>query len=304
MTPQVHLVNVFAAGPGGGNPAPIVADAASLSDADMQAVARAYGHESGFILPAPARSDCDIALRFWVPNHEMEMCGHATVGAVWLLDRLGKLAQDQVSIWTRSGRVDARVVGRGGAVTLVEITQPRGQVEALPHAAETEAEILFVLGITPGDLAPFPIQNARTSRVKTLIPLKNPALLHGLQPDFGRVEQICERIGSTGLYPYAVADREAWVFEARQFPKSSGYPEDAATGIAAAALAFGLLENGLVEAKEQPIRVRQGRAMGRPSEITLQFRLEESGRVNGCWLGGSVQMEGATDAAPGGVSPG
>jgi PhzF family phenazine biosynthesis protein len=295
MTPQVHLVNVFAAGPGGGNPAPIVADATGMSDADMQAVARSYGHESGFVLPAPAQSGCDIALRFWVPNHEMEMCGHATVGAVWLLGQFGKLPGNQASIWTRSGRVDARVAGPGAAAQ-VEITQPQGRVEALPHAAE----ILSVLGITADDLAPFPIQNARTSRVKTLIPLRSTALLDGLRPDFGRMEQLCERIGSTGLYPYAPANSGTGMYEARQFPKSSGYPEDAATGIAAAALAFGLLENGLVAATEQPIRVRQGRAMGRPSEITLRFRLEESGQVNGCWLGGAVRLEHLTD----GVSAG
>jgi PhzF family phenazine biosynthesis protein len=79
-TPRVHLVSVFASGPNGGNPAPIVADAAGMSDEDMQAVARASGHESGFVLPAPPGSDCDFGSRFWVPNHEMEMCGHATVG--------------------------------------------------------------------------------------------------------------------------------------------------------------------------------------------------------------------------------
>ena len=38
------------------------------------------------------------------------------------------------------------------------------------------------------------------------------------------------------------------IFDARQFPRASGYPEDAATGIAASALSFGLLDNGMVEA--------------------------------------------------------
>ena len=75
------------------------------------------------------------------------------------------------------------------------------------------------------------------------------------------------RIGSTGLYPYAIFDRDAQIFDARQFPRSSGYPEDAATGIAAAALSFGLLANGIVEASARRITIRQGRAMQRPSEI-------------------------------------
>ncbi len=285
MPPQIHLVTVFAAGPGGGNPAPVVTDAAGMSDAEMQALARSYGHESSFVLPPPAHSGCDLALRFWVPNHEMEMCGHATVGTVWLLARLGRLPRDRVAIWTASGRVEARITAGQ-----VEITQPLGQVETVANPAG----VLSVLGLTADALAPFPVQNARTSRMKTLVPLRSPAVLDALQPDFARMEAVCAALGSTGLYPYAPAgDR---VFAARQFPRASGYPEDPATGIAAAALAFGLLENGVVAADDQPILVRQGQAMGRPSEITVRFRTDAAGHVAGCWLGGAVREE-APDAA-------
>ena len=296
--PTVHLLSVFAAGPGGGNPAPVVSDAAGMSDGDMQGVARAYGHESGFVLPPPSGSDCDFALRFWVPNHEMEMCGHATVGAVWLLGRLGRLPRDSVALQTRSGRVDAQVTGRGTAEMRVETSQPRGQVEPLPDAGQAGA-LLSVLGISSDELASQPIRNACTSRVKTLIPLKSAAVLDGLRPDYGRVGGVCERIGSTGLYPFAPADDGAW--DARQFPKSSGYPEEAATGIAAAALAFGLLEGGLVGAGNgRPVLVRQGRAMGRPSEIAVRFQRDGAGQVQGCWLGGAVRMEVEAGSPPAG----
>lgn len=291
--PEIHLVSVFAAGPGGGNPAPVVADASGMSDADMRAVAASYGHESAFVLPAPAGSSCDFALRFWVPNHEMEMCGHATVGAVWLLDRLGRLPRSAVTIATLSGVVEARVEEGGTGQAMVEISQPRGEAAAIAEIFTDE--ILSVLGITASELAPLPIRNARTSRVKTLIPLKSVAILDALRPDFARIETCCERIGSTGLYPFAGSDAEDRIFDARQFPKSSGYPEDAATGIAAAALAFGLLEDGLVAADNRPILVRQGRAMGRPSEIRVRFRTSEDGAVSGCWLGGAVRFEDAAE---------
>ncbi len=285
MSPDIHLVTVFAAGPGGGNPAPIMTDAAGMTDAEMQAVARRYGHESSFVLPPPAQSGCDLALRFWVPNHEMEMCGHATVGTVWLLARLGRLPRDQVTIWTASGRVEAHITAGQ-----VEITQPPGRIEPVPDPGA----VLSVLGIGADALAPFPVQNACTSRVKTLVPLCSPAVLDALRPDFTRIEAVCASIGSTGLYPYAPAGDG--VFAARQFPRSSGYPEDPATGIAAAALACGLLENGLVAPDDRPIRVRQGQAMGRPSEIAVRFRMDAAGQVAGCWLGGAVQM--AAEAVP------
>ena len=106
---RLEFVRVFSAGPECGNPAPIVVDATGMSDADMQEVAQSYGHESGFVLPPPPGSDCDFEFRFWVPNHEMSMCGHATVGAVWLLERLGRLKGDRLAIQTKSGRVKARI---------------------------------------------------------------------------------------------------------------------------------------------------------------------------------------------------
>ncbi|GAA0588885.1 PhzF family phenazine biosynthesis protein [Kribbella sandramycini] len=281
MQPRVELVRVFPEGPAGGNPAPIVLDAAGMSDAQMQAVARSSGHESGFVVPASAASGADFGLRFWVPNHEMSMCGHATVGAVWLLDREGLLPRDDVRIETLSGLVAARVVGRQ-----VEVSQPAGVVEAVPD--DVAAAVAGVLGITAAELAA-PLQNARTSRVKTLVPLASVEALDGLQPDFGRVEAVCAALGSTGLYPYAVGDAAGQVFHARQFPRSSGYPEDAATGIAAAALCFGLLEQGRVRADETPIHVRQGQAMGSPSRISLRFRLSGE-QVDGIWLGGRVEL--------------
>jgi PhzF family phenazine biosynthesis protein len=282
---DIRVVDVFADGPGGGNPAPIAIDAATMSDAGMQDVARRFGHESAFVIDPPAGSDCDLALRFWVPNHEMAMCGHATVGAVWLLDRLGRLPSDRLRIWTASGVVDAVVTGAGDA-RRVAISQPRGTVEALPDT--WTAPIAEVLGIDVGDLAPLPIRNAATSRVKTLIPLPSVAALDALVPDFARVEALCEAIGSTGLYPYAPSGSGAQCYDARQFPRSSGYPEDAATGIAAAALAFGLLAQDSVTA-DRPVIVHQGRAMLRPSRIEVRFR-HDGADVAGCWLGGAARM--------------
>ncbi|UVK53836.1 PhzF family phenazine biosynthesis protein [Mesorhizobium sp. AR02] len=297
MRPDVRLVSVFAAGPHGGNPAPIVVDAAGMSDADMQQVARSFGHESGFVFPPPPGSDCDFEFRFWVPNHEMSMCGHATVGALWLLDRLGKLPADDLTIWTQSGRVDARIGKRTAHGAAVEISQPAASVQPLPDAEKSRADIIEILGIRADDLASAPIQNASTSRGKTLVPLNSVAVLDQLRPDFTGMEELCSRIGSTGLYPYAVFDRDAQIVDARQFPRSSGYPEDAATGIAAAALAFGLLSNGMVETSERQIIIRQGRAMLRPSEILVRFRLDD-GQPAGCWLGGAVRLEEHESAAP------
>ena len=88
----------------------------------------------------------------------------------------------------------------------------------------------------------------------------------------------CESIDdSTGIYLYTHRDTvststsvalhsTSGSWECRQFPRSSGYPEDPATGIAAAALAASLYTQGLV-LKEYSMY--QGTYMDRPSLIQV-----------------------------------
>jgi PhzF family phenazine biosynthesis protein len=250
----------------------------------MQSVAQHFGHESGFVLPAPGL-DSDYVFRFWVPRHEMEMCGHATIGALWVLATKGRLPGEQVRIETRSGSVTGYVDRAGSGDPSVEISQPVGKVVDLSRA--DEEDVLSTLKLSRRDLLDLPIQNAVTSRVKTLIPMKGVRELNELVPDPPSIEACCGRIGSTGLYPYAIDHQGERCFEARQFPKSSGYPEDAATGIAAAALAFGLLKNDLVARNSKRITIMQGRAMGALSEIRVRLGFADE-RPVGCLLGGSV----------------
>ena len=220
---QVTLIDVFTRDMRGGNPVPLVADAQGMSDADMQQVAAQYGHESAFVLPA----DNPLAqwkLRFFVPAHEMEMCGHATVGSLWALRQWGLWRSSEAVVQTLSGLVH---VQWDEARQCPWISQPPGQCTLLDEAQTQDA--LSVLSLSPASAAAVvahPAVNASTSRIKTLIEFNDPRAVHALQPDFARMKSLCEQIDSTGLYPYALenpvdADSPLRV-HARQFPPSSG----------------------------------------------------------------------------------
>lgn len=286
---EVAGLRVFVNGPGGGNPVPMVRNAHGMSAPDMQAVARRHGHESAFVF-APNEPGVDWKFRFFVPNHEMEMCGHATVGALWALREGGEWTTPTARIRTLSGVVDAWWDAPRGRVW---ISQPKVSVSTLDaHFGE---RVVQVLGAQrPGECNP-PVVNAATSRTKTLVRLQGIAALDALSPALGQVEATCAAIDSTGLYPYALeADANGIpMVAARQFPRSSGYPEDAATGIAAAAL-WGYLSATdaiPVGTPDAPVvtTVRQGEAMGSPSAIELQARFGAHGEVVGCWLSGQVE---------------
>jgi hypothetical protein len=59
---------------------------------------------------------------------------------------------------------------------------------------------------------------ANSKRLILLHPISRTKMAaDSLSPDFSKIKQLCERIGSTGLYPYAISDRNSQVFDARQF---------------------------------------------------------------------------------------
>lgn len=258
----------------GGNPVPLVLDALGMTAADMQALAARHGHESSFVAPAD-RDGHLCRLRFFVPGHEMEMCGHATVGTLWALRQWGHWRTPATRVQTLSGSVDVEWDEAGDRAW---VSQPAATTRAL--TPDQCRAVAAVLRIDPA-LPRLHMVNASTSRVKTLVRLPDAAALDALAPDFDAMRGLCEAIGSTGLYPYALTADGA---SARQFPKASGYPEDAATGIAAAALWGYLDKTGAIPAG-QVCTVRQGVAMGSPSAIKLRAR----GDGAGCWLSGLTQ---------------
>jgi len=142
---DVDLVNVFTHRGAGGNPCPLVCQADGMSDSDMQSVAQTHGHESGFVLTSDDDA-FDYRFRYWVPNHEMEMCGHATVGALWLLASRGLLSADQVRRQTLSGTVSGFIEAGADGTLSIEITQPAGSVRDL--GTEAREAVLNVLGVT------------------------------------------------------------------------------------------------------------------------------------------------------------
>ncbi|WP_332751242.1 PhzF family phenazine biosynthesis protein [Hydrogenophaga sp.] len=285
---EVVGLNVFVNGHGGGNPVPLVRHATGMTLEDMQAVARKYGHESAFVFDS-SEPGVDWTLRFFVPNHEMEMCGHATVGTLWAMRQWGEWTQNTARVRTRSGLVDIRWdLPR----ERVWISQP--PVTLRPLTSSLDERVRQILD--PGRFATWKhiAINASTSRAKTLIRVATVAELDALRPTLAQVEAVCADVDSTGLYPYAIETGPdgTTTVAARQFPRSSGYSEDAATGIAAAALwsylsATGALALGMPSA---PVitTIRQGEAMGCPSAIELQARFDAQGKPHGCWLSGQV----------------
>ena len=258
----VQQWRVFPSGTRGGNPCPLVTDARELTAGQMRAMAAHYGHESAFVTNV---SGSTVTLRYFVPRHEMRMCVHATIAAVTALASAGILTGGQASISTASG--EHRVTWNGNdqpEVTVAQLPPWFG-----PHAA-VHAELTTALGLPPGSISPAAaIQPVSVSRAKLIVPVRDAAAVHAARPDYPALWELCSRLDTTGAYVFAYhPDGAPGHLVARQFPVDAGYPEDPATGVAAAALAAYLAgQRRPARPSWTRIAIDQGDAMGQPSRL-------------------------------------
>ncbi len=261
-TLSVQHCDVFARGPGGGNPCPIVLDAGALSTETMQALAAHYGQETGF---AMWDADGTPRLRYFVPRHEMTMCVHATVAAITTLLLEGALGGEAVTVRTASG--DCLVSWDDARPRRVTVEQ---QPPEFGPSVAVHRELEEAAGLSAGALDPSaPIRAVSVSRAKLIVPVRDARAVHAARPRFEQLAALCRRLETTGAYLFAPhPDARPGHLVARQFPVGAGYPEDAATGVAAAALAAYLAaEAGFREPGWLELTIEQGDTMGRPSTL-------------------------------------
>ena len=282
--PEVTWTTAFTDGANGGNPCPVVLGAGDLGTAEMQSMARAFGFETAFVLPASA--DGQARLRFFVPEHEMEMCVHATVAATVLLARRGDVE--------RPALIETELATRhvGWDLDAAEATVLMPGPSAAPPLEDPSA-LIAALGCAAGDLdlAVGPLQAVSVARPKLMVPLLDERRLDALAPDYPRLWSLCDELGVTGVYALTRRASHADV-AARQFPVRAGYDEDAATGVAAGACACYLASGDGRPQGWRQWTIAQGRAMGRPSRLRAAAYVEPSGEITGSRVTGTTRLLG------------
>ena len=257
----VYILSAFAAGPGGGNPAGVVPDAAGLNSDRMQAIARHLAlSETAFVLPGRRT---DRRLRFFTPTAEVDLCGHATVAAWALLHQLGRVTPGRYHQELAAGTLEVEVRADG----LVGMEQPR---PAFGRRFDV-AGVADLLGLAPTDLAVpgLPIQAVSTGLADILVPVRSRARLAAIRPDFPRLADFNAASATVGVHAFCLEpDAGEAAARCRNFAPRYGIPEESATGSAAGALACYLH-------RYRPGRRRflfeQGRELGRPSRIFVEL---------------------------------
>jgi PhzF family phenazine biosynthesis protein len=273
MTSEVLRYAAFTDAGVGGNPAGVVLDAATLTDADMLAIARDVGYsETAFVLPDESGA---TRLRYFSPLAEVAFCGHATVAtAVALAERDGP---GELHLTTLAGPIRVTTIADGSEL-VATLTSPATRTRPVSEAALSEA--LAAIGWKSDDLDPaYPPHVAFAGNDHLVLGVTSLATLAGLDYDFDRLGTLMQQEQWTTVHLF-FAEGDG-VFHVRNAFPPGGVVEDPATGASAAAFGGYLRTLGLVSAPTR-LTLLQGRDMGRPSRLLVDLDLDsDTVRVSG-----------------------
>jgi trans-2,3-dihydro-3-hydroxyanthranilate isomerase len=281
MQRRYSLLNVFTKTQDGGNPLAVITDVDDLNDETMQALAHKIGlSETVFVFPPKIPAHM-AAIRIFTPADELPFAGHPTVGtAIYLTrERIWRARGDEFDtlcvLEAKGGILRVGVKPDESGAAFAEFDAP-----SLPRETGKAApvdRIAAALGLAPTEIG---FENFKPRRFSagvafTFVPVagldaisRAKVVEDHWQDAFG-----ADRHAAAYLYCRETVQHKA-AFHARAFVPAMGMSEDPATGSAAAAFA------GVIQHFDNPpggiynCTIEQGFEMGQPSEIYLEFEIE------------------------------
>lgn len=208
MDIQFYQVDAFASKPFGGNQAAVVPLDQFLSDEIMQKIGNENNlAETAFLVRTPKGFD----LRWFTPEVEVDLCGHATLASAHILFEQNFLKADERAVFhTKSGEL---VVQKRGAWLEMDFPALMGEAVTLPGplGKALHAEPLAM----------------EESKIFYLVEVESPAVLRSMKPDFGVMKDFKPVIATA-----RGGDGSGYDFISRVFGPGVGINEDPVTGSA------------------------------------------------------------------------
>lgn len=207
MEIQLYQVDAFTSKLFGGNPAAVCPLEKWLDDDIMQNIAMENNlSETAFFV----KNDRGFQIRWFTPNKEVDLCGHATLATAHVIFNHLGVDEDQINFDSKSGIL--KVNKRGGSLVL---DFPADEIKEV----ETPPILIDVIG---GELP----KTAHRGVSDYMLVIESEAQLKALWPDF----KLLKEVEARGLIITAPGDEVDFV--SRCFYPAYGIDEDPVTGSA------------------------------------------------------------------------
>ncbi|MFE3199572.1 PhzF family phenazine biosynthesis protein [Embleya sp. NPDC059237] len=209
---RIYVVDAFTDRPFRGNPAGVcLPDAAHADDvAWMQSVAAELGYsETAFAVPATGDA-ADFGLRWFTPQTEVDLCGHATLATAHVLFGQGSAPASRIRFATRSGVLTASLDSAGVVLDFPALP---------PREVPIPTELGLALGVEPILVA--------AGGDDLLVEVASAAAVRTVAPDLAMLATLPYRAVIVTAAGEGRVD-----FVSRVFAPSVGVAEDPVTGSA------------------------------------------------------------------------
>ncbi|WP_440603936.1 PhzF family phenazine biosynthesis protein [Bacillus sp. GB_SG_008] len=276
MKIKTYMLNAFTKDEKGGNPAGVVLDTKGLTPEAMQAIANKLNFsETAFVLPS-ANSDYEI--KYFTPNEEVAICGHATIATFSLLAQIRAIRKKIYTIKTKAGILSVHMHNN----KMISLQQN------LPDFLKTipREEITKSLNLDEEKLIPdMPIQIVSTGLRDIIIPVRGLSDLLEITPDMKRITEISKKYNVTGYHVFTLETLHNSTAHCRNFAPLFDIPEESATGTSNAALACYLIRQNNNFKKHSTFTFEQGYVMNKPSEVVVNVSTN-LGNITNVQVGG------------------
>lgn len=280
------IVDVFAVEKYTGNQLAVFRNAAHLTDAQMQALAREmHFSETTFILSDEPRNGGYDA-RIFTPSEEVPFAGHPTLGTAYVIRKqIVQRPMEQVILNLKVGQIPV-TFAQGQADEPADVLWMRQNAPEFGKTLEAD-RLARILNLSPDDIDTcFPVQEVSTGLPHILVPLKSIDALRRARVARDEYFALIQHAWAQPIMIFCLGGYDGCDLGVRMFAECFGIPEDPATGSGNGCLAGYLVKHRYFGSPSIRIRAGQGFEIQRPSHLFLQA--EERGETIDVRVGGRV----------------
>ena len=270
---QFFIVDAFTDKPFGGNAAGVVIldenDNFPSDEKMVKLAAELRYSETVFIKPKQGSNEYDFHARYFTPTDEVDLCGHATIGGVYCLNKTVDLKSSSIRLKTKAGIIN---VETNGNAVLMDMAPPK-HIATFDEYPLLE-RIYASMGISvPSDesISKLKPMSISTGLPDIMLPIPSKNDLDKMVPNMDMISELSKDLEVVGIHAFATSydsefssERKAFC---RNFAPLYGIDEEAATGTSNGALSYYFYINEMLS-PNGVLNVIQGESMQRPSSIT------------------------------------
>ncbi len=272
---KLYIIDAFSKEIFGGNPAGVVileeGQPFPPEEIMIKVASELRYSETAFVKPIDSEN---FKIRYFTPNSEVDLCGHATIASFSALEKYGLVSQGNTYIIeTLAGALNISLENNS---IMMDMATPNF-ISQIDEIKELE-ELYEILGINYNpSLALFPAIIS-TGLPDIILPVKDKITLEKISPDFDVLTALSKKYNVVGVHAFALDTTSTVTAHCRNFAPLYEIDEEAATGTANGALTYYLHLNNLLPANGNCAFI-QGVEMKRPSLISTQLRKKEDGKL-------------------------